>query len=461
MQITREDTGHLCARVKITIEEKDYSENVEKQLREHRRKARVPGFRPGMAPVGMLKRIYGKSFLVDEVNRLLTDAITNHIKQDKLDIIGHPLAVTDEAPALDWDHPGDYEFWFDLGLLPGINIELESLSPVVFYDIVAGDDQVDKYVEDLSQRFGDKVNPAETQPGDILKGYFVELDETGGRREGGIEKETSLGLDFVKDEEIRSRLTGMKVGDSEVFNPLRATGHAGEVAAMLDIPREEAENLEKEFRFSLLEISRVEKASMDEAFFSRVFPTDPPATEEDFRQRVRDEISRSLSREAETHFFNEALEVLMQEDRFDLPVEFLKRWLVQKSEKEYSPEELEAQLPPLLKSMRWQVLQQYLMEKYNIVISTDDIRLHIQSYFMRQFGFPGGGDGGINPSLAPIIDNVMKDEEEVGRIHDRLTEDRLVNLFMDKVPQERRNVGYEEFIRIVKEANPKDANQAE
>lgn len=452
MQITREDTGHLSARLRITVEEKDYSEKVEKQLKDYRRKAKVPGFRPGMAPAGMIRRTYGKSFLVEEVNTLLSESIADYLRDQELNILGHPLAVSEGAPELDWDNPKDFEFWFDLGLAPEVKADLENLSPVDYYDIQADDEQVDRYVTDLQRRFGNRVNPEESAAGDILKGMFIELNTDGEPRDEGISKESSLSLDFVKDEGIQAMLTGMKPGDSVVFNPLKATDHAGEVASMLDIPRERAETLEEDYRFTLTEITRVEPAAMDQDFFQKVFPTEEIADENAFREKVRSEISRSLSREAETHFFNDTLKVLMEEDRFDLPEDFLKRWLMHNSKREIGPEEVDQQFPAFLKSMRWQILHENLMEKYGIRVGTNDIRMHIQSYFQRQFGFPGADDGGLDASLAPIIDSVMKNEEEVEKIHDQIAEDRLISLFLEKVPQNRKTVAYEEFIRIVKEA---------
>lgn len=459
MQINKEETGHLAARIKIRVEEGDYLAKVEEKLKDQRKKASVPGFRAGKVPTGMIKRMYGKSLMIDEINTLLSEQLSTYLEENELSILGYPLANTDEAPIQDWDAQKDFEFWFDIGLAPEIKAELENIKGHTLYQIEAEDEKVENYIKDLQRRLGEQTNPEVSEAGDVLKGLFTEVDENGEAVVDGISNDSSLAIDYVKEDESKAKFIGLNVGDSIVFNPTTAINHVGEIAAMLNIKREIAETLESDFRFTLTDISRMEPADLNAAFFAKVFPGEEELDEAAFRARIKTELEKSFEREAETHFFNEAVTNLMETEEFPLPEEFLKRWLIVNSKAEMSQEELLEQFPAFLRSMRWQLLQDTLLGKHNISVEDKEIRKHIQSYFQRQFMLPPDAeadqDEELDPRLAPVIDSVMSNTEEVNKIKDQLIDEKMIQLFLDQVPHESKKLPYDDFLKLVTESNKK------
>jgi len=459
MQISQEETGLLTARIKVVIEEADYAGDVEEQLRELRRKSSIPGFRPGKVPAGMIKRMYGKSVLLEKVNKLLSDGITGYIQENKLDILGSPLGVDEGSPRIDWDLQKDFEFWFDIGLTPEAEPDLGSIEGMKLYRIVPTEDELNSYIADLQRRMGSHIHPEESMEGDILKGLFTELGEDGEALEEGIQHESSLFTDYIKNEEARKRFIGMKAGESLVFNPMQDIAHTGEIASLLGIPKEKAEDIRHDFRFTLTEITRLEPAETGEEFFNKVFPEADIDSEEVFRARVREDLEGSYQGDARNHFFNDALKALIERKDFEIPEDFLKRWLQDNSKTELTEEALENQLPAFLRSMRWQIIQEKLMNRHGLNVTEMDIRLHIQDFFQRQYGLPVEGSQDLDPRLAPIIDRVMENEQEVRKISEQISDERLADLFMREVPHETENITYADFVKMVKESREKEENE--
>jgi trigger factor len=236
MNITRENIDNLNAILTVSVEKNDYESNVAEVLKNYRKKANMPGFRPGMVPAGLIKKMYGKAALADEVNKLLTKSLNEYIQAENLNILGEPLPNDEKQPAIDWDTQTDYSFVYDIGMAPEINVVLDKTLSLPYYSIAADDDMVNKQLDAYAGRMGKNNVVDSVEEKDTVRGNFVQLNEDGTELEGGISAEkVVIAIDLMKDEEIKASFIGKKAGDVVVFDPLKAYENKHEVGHMLNI----------------------------------------------------------------------------------------------------------------------------------------------------------------------------------------------------------------------------------
>lgn len=327
MEISRENTGEMTATVKIAISPAEYTENVNKVLKDYQRKANVPGFRPGHVPFGMIKKMYGTSVFADEVNKMVSDALQNFITEEKLDVLGQPLPNMELTPIFDWKEEKEISFYFDLGFSPKFELTLDENIAIDYHNIKVNDELLGKYISDIRQRYGTMSNVEVAGEKDVLSGDFAELDAQGSILEDGISHTSKIMIDTIKDEEIKKSFIGVKPGDVLVFNPSKASGNVSETATMLGITRERAESLESDFQFTVSEITTMIPSEMNEEFYGKVFPDAGITSEEDFRERLRSESEASFAGDSDHLFMHHAKDKLMELTPLQLPDAFLKRWL--------------------------------------------------------------------------------------------------------------------------------------
>ncbi len=320
MNITKESTGELTALLKIEIGPADYQEAVEKQIADYKRKANIPGFRPGHVPTGMIKKMYGKAMLADVVNKLLSDSLMNYIRDEKLDILGNPLPNLEKNEAVDFETQSSFDFYFDLGLSPVFEIPFNQSLEVENYVIRIEDEMIDKYIEDTRKRFGKPV-----------------ASEIAVATEAG---ETDPSAEIVESVE--------EGGTVEKKEP------------------------------------EVEPAEMNTEFYNMVYPGLNLETEEAFRDQVRKDASVSFSAETDKLLYNKVSEALVKNTEVQLPDAFMKRWLLENNEGKYTPEEIEKNYDSFKESMKWQLIENRLILENNISVSDEDIRNYIRTYMLRQ-----------------------------------------------------------------------------
>jgi trigger factor len=452
-----EETGQLTARIKIRMEEADFQPKVESKIKELKRSASMPGFRAGKVPEGMIRRMYEKSVLVEEVDKLLSETLSNYLRDNKLSILGYPLANETEAPDVNWDEKA-FEFWFDIGLSPEIDKDLKAVEGLILYSVKAVDTEVEETIDRLRQDHGEEVEVDKAEEKDIVYGTIIELDETGGIKEDGISHDTTLLPEKVKDEDIRAQLTGLKVADTIVLNPGKAAGgNIYELGSMIVIPAKEAADIQSDFRFTVSKIARRAKAEMKEEFFLKLFPGEESMDEETFRNKVREAIENQLQDQAKRFLLTQALDKLVTSERVPLPEEFLKQWLMRSPKNEMSEEEMEKEFPALLRSMRYQVLQDSLMELYDVNVSENEIRLHIQSLVRQQFGMgTGEAEAELEPMFASIIDSLLQKKEDRERYKDQVVDRKFNELLMENLAYETLEIPSTDFEKMIIENNNKD-----
>ena len=457
MNITQENTSDLTAIIKIEMVPEDYQAEVQKALKDLQRKANLPGFRPGKVPFGIVKKKYGDGVLAEEVNKVLGEGLNNFIKENELEILGHPLGNREKGKPVDFDNDEKFEFYFDLGLTPKIDIELSDKIEMDYYDILVEDDKVDMYLEDIRKRFGNSVDSEEVTDGDMLKGTLTQIDGEGKVLENGwVFNEASLLVNYIKDEKVKKEFIGKKKNDKVNFNPLKATGNDTETAAMLGIKKEEKEKLEADYELVISEISRIEPSEINEELFKKVYPKDDIKDEAEFREKLRDESKKYYQRESENYFIHNTIEELLANANIELPDEFMKRWLVE-SDNNVTQEVIEKEYEHYAKNLKQQLFINKISKDNNINISGEDVKNHVIDTFASQY-MMDKEDKEKREQLSTIADSVLQNKEEANKIYDQLFDEKIKEVFKSKLKLNKKEVSYDDFIKIVDEHHKKHHN---
>jgi trigger factor len=372
MNITQENTDKLTAILHVKVEEADYEERVDKVLRDYRRQARVDGFRPGKVPMGIIKKMYYTPVLVDEVNKLVSESLFDYLKENNVNILGEPLAHKDEEQKIDFEQDKDLEFKFDLGLAPELKLEVSERDKIPFYKIKVDKKQQDEYKEQLFQRFGEFKAVDKAGKDELIKGTLVKVDKEGKEVENGIRVENvSMSLDMMKDDDQKILFSGAAGGDEVVFDVKKAYPNDTEVASLLRVDKTEVAMLEGTFKCLIDEVNKFKKAVPGEEFYSKVYGEGEVKTEEDFTKRVTEEIALNYERESEYRFMVDARETLIKKAKIELPVEFLKRWMVETNE-QITQEQVEEDFEKYEDDFRWQLIKEYLLKQQDIKVTEEE-----------------------------------------------------------------------------------------
>jgi len=448
MQITRENTGELTTTVKIVLSPSDYTENINKVLKDYQRKANVPGFRPGHVPFGMVKKLYGSAVFADEINKTLTEKLTQYIQDEKLAILGQPLPNTERTSTFDWREETDIEFYFDLGLTPDFDLKIDDTLAVDYLKIKATDEMVDKYIDDLRQRNGSFAKAETVEEKDSMFGRFDELDAEGNPAEGGISNESRLLLTALIDDDVKKSFLGKAVGDAVDFNPVKSISNLTEVSTMLGIDSKKAMHLESMFRFTISEITRVEAAEMNSEFFDKVFPGKEIADEKTFRSAIKDDSEKAFIESSDHYFMHSVKEKLLEITSMILPDEFLKRWLVENNEGRLSAEEVENDYPKYAEAMKWQLIENRVIKEYDLEVADQELKDAVKDYYL-----PGWRGMELNPSLLERLEGMAKNfidtnAEEAHNLMDSLYDKKIAAKVKDKVTLVEKEVSYEDFLAM-------------
>jgi len=448
MEITRENTGDLTATIKMVISPADYQESVTKILKDYQRKANVPGFRPGHVPYGMIKKLYGGAVFAEEVNKLVSDKLNRYIIDEKLEILGQPLPNNELTPQFEMSEDKDIEFFFDLGLAPSIDFVIDDNISIDYHLIKVDESMVDKYVDDMLQRFGNTTNPESAGEKDILFGDFKQLDPDGNELEGGIHHTSRLSIDTIADAELKARLVGSKVGDTIVFNPSKATKTAVEVAALLGIDKDEAENVDSDFSFNVTEITTLSPAELNVELYEKVFPGVGIITEEEFRNKIRNESEHAFVADSDHLFSHHAQEKLVELVNIPLPDAFMKRWLIESNEGKLTAADLEKDYDKYAEGMKWQLIENKIIKEAGIEVGDQEIKDYVKDYYLQGWRTMQLTDD-LQGRLETIAESFLKDKpNEVRRIVDSMYGQRVTAYIKTKVKLVEKEITYDEFIKL-------------
>ena len=447
MNIVRKDHDSVNATLTISIEKADYSEKVEKTLRDYRKKANIPGFRPGMVPMGLLKKMYGKSILADEINKMLSDELYKYIRENNINILGEPLPNEEEQKEIDFNPQEDFEFSFDLGLAPEFEVELNKKDKVKFYHIAASDEMVNNQVKSYTGRYGKYAQEETVEEKDMVKGLIVEL-EGGQVKEDGIQvSDAVLTPAYMKDEASKNSFVGKKVGDQVTFNPKTAFENEAEIASLLKVKKEELAGLSADFLFTIESNTRYHEAEVNQELFDKVYGDGVVTSEEEFIARIKATIEEQLQQDSNYKFGIDAREALIKKyNDLVFPDAFLKRWLLA-TNKELTAEKIEEDYPKMIADLKWQLIKDKIARANNVQVENEDVQAYGRQVARAQFaqyGMTGLDDA--------ILDNYAKDmfknEEQLRNIIDRVAENKVIDIVKNTVKLDTKEVSIEEFNKM-------------
>lgn len=447
MNISRENTGDLTAILRVEIGEADYAEKVTKALNDLKRKANIPGFRAGKVPMGIVKKMYGTSVMADEVNKVLTDSLNQYVIDEKLNLLGNPIPSFDQDN-VDFNTQKDFVFSFDIGLSPVIDLELNKDIHVPYHKIKVAKNMLDDYVADICERFGEHSHPETIEENSKITASFKQLNEEGQILEGGLANENaSFNMEDIKLKTISKSLVGKAVGDQVNFDPMRAFKDANKVSAMLAVAKVMVEDLTAEFEVKIKEITFITPAEINEELFEKAYPGAELKSEEDLRNRIKEDASKQFEGESDKLFMGTAVDTLIEKANINVPDEFMKRWILENNQGELTAEQLEAQYDSYSNSLKWQLLQNHIITKNEIQVSQDDVRAHVKSFISGQYFGGMEQNEAMASSLDGIVDNVMKNQEEVKKIYDQLYDNKILTLFKEKLSLDTETMPLEDFIK--------------
>lgn len=435
MDIKLQNTDDLNAVITIDIKKDDYQPKVDKILKDYRKTANIPGFRKGHVPLGLIKRQFGKSVMVDEVNKLLQETLNNYIVEEKLDILGQPLPKPQDE--FDWESE-DYQFQFDLGLTPSFEIDLNPEKPIIHYQIEADEEFLDDQVKSVQKQFGKLVTQTEVKDDYRVVGKFE-------NEEKEISNEAIITLDDLNEQKDKDLLQASKIGDSIVFATKNLFKDDTETAKHLGIDEEDAKDLDVEVTFTVSEINEEIPAELNEELFKKVYPNEEITSEEELRNKFKEEAERHFESQSDQQLLNSVTEFLIDHTNFDLPGEFLQKWLRVSGEKELSEEEAKDQFEKSEKGFKFQLIEQKLIADNNIKVEFDEIKAEFTERIkmqMTQFGSNDFGDDFVNG----IVENMLKNQEEVKKVSDLVLSKKLIAFYKNNVNLEVKKLNYKQFI---------------
>ena len=448
MDITQEKTGNLNAVVKIKIAPADYSAKVEKAIKDQAKKAQLPGFRKGMVPPAHIKKMYGKSILVEEVNNLLNDTLSNYIAEEKLEILGQPLPQLENEREFKWDNTDEFEFDYELGLAPAFDVNISSKDKFTEYVIKADQETLESRIKNIRRSYGKMTNPEVAAEGDVLYAELVQLGADGAIFEGGITNTATLRLDLIKDEAILKTLVGLKKDDVVTINLVKALDDNAAVAKALNISEEDAADLQSDFQLTVKNVNRLEESDLNQEFYDKIFPDGSVTDEAAFRAKITEEVEGMFKQDAERKLSNDIYEDLLTKHTFELPDEFLRRWLKATNEK-LTDEELAEGYDDFAKNLKWTLIENKIIKDNSIEIKYEDVvqaaKAKLDAQFRMYSPAPLPED-----QLAQYAVQFLQEKENANRVFEEVKALKTFEQIKSIVTLEQQDIDYDKFIALDK-----------
>jgi trigger factor len=436
MNITRENSDALNAVVKVEITKDDYSDKVEKVLSDYRKSANIPGFRKGHVPMSLVKKQYGKAVLVDEVNKLLQDAISKYLVEEKLDVLGNPLPKPQDD--LDWDADA-FSFEFELGLAPEFDVKLKGKKAITHYNIVADDKMINDQVEHLQKQYGKLIPQDEVAEDSEITGKFSNEEE-------GIENVATFTLDKIKGKTNTKKFVGAKVGDVVSLKTKGLFNDDHDLMTYLKVSHDDAHGLDVEVNFEVSEINKRELADLDQDLFDKLFGEGKVTTVTELKERIKTDSEKQFAQQSDQKLLNDVTEYLIESTKFDLPAEFLQKWMQTSGEEPMDEEQAKSEYEKSEKGIRYQLIEGKLIQDHNLQVQFDELK----SYAMDMIKGQMAQFGQMNPSekeLEDIAARILSNQDEVKRLSEQLMSQKLLNLYKTEANLKAKEITYNDFVK--------------
>ncbi|AQS94861.1 trigger factor [Polaribacter sp. BM10] len=436
MNITKENIDALNAIVKVDIVAEDYQAKVDNILSDYRKKADVPGFRKGHVPMGMIKKQYGQSVMVDEVNKLLQESLNKFLTEEKLDILGNPLPRVQDD--FNWDAE-TFSFEFELGLAPEFDVDLKSKKKINQYNIVATEELLDEEVKNIQTRYGKMSTLEEATEHSNVTGTFV-------NEEKGIEKKSTFLVNDLKGKKNEKKVIGAKVGDVIELETKKLFEDNNKLQHILGVSADEIKDLDIKVTLTVEEITKTEPADLDKELFDKLFADGSVSSVTELREKIKEDAEKQFLQQSDQHLLNSVIEHLIENTKFDLPADFLKKWLATAGEKPLTEEEAAAEYEKSEKGLRYQLIEGKIMKDNDIKLDYAELVDYAKGFIrtqMAQFG-------NMNPEekeLDEIAGRILQNQEEAQKLQTQLISQKLLDFYKENMTFKTKELSYEEFVK--------------
>ena len=447
MNVIREDVDALNAILKVEVKPEDYQDTVKATLNKYRKTAKIPGFRPGHVPFGLIQKQYGASVLSDELNKIVNESLQKYISENKIEILGNPIPKDDDSFKGDFNKPEDFEFTYSIGLAPEIKVSLSAKNKFDYVKVKVDKKLIDNQIDDLRRRYGKLVSGEEVGEKDMVLAQFVELNDDESIKEGGVLHTSTVSLEFVSDKKTKKALIGSKVGDKLVVDPAHVSRGGADTAAMLGVKEEELEGLSNKFQLTVNEIKVMELAELNTELYDKLFGEGNVKDEKELRARVKADLQGMFANDSDRMLTRSVYDNLLDKTKVDLPDEFLKRWIKLSNEKEITEEQIEAEYDGYAKGLKWQLIQGSIFKNNDIKLENEEVIEYTKGLIVNnyaQYGMPAPEDKELTQSAMQILGN----REEANKIYDMLAEQKLTTYFKETVKLNEKEISYDEFVEM-------------
>jgi len=447
MNVVREDIDALNAIIKVVVSPEDYQGKVKDTLNKYRKTAKIPGFRPGHIPMGLIEKQYGKSVLSEELNKTVNASLQAFISENKIEILGHPIPAKVDGFKGDFEKPAAFEFKYEIGLAPTFEVPLTGKSKFDYNKVKVDKKLIDNQITDLRRRYGKLISSDEVSESDMILAQFVELNADKTIKEGGILHSSTISMEFVEDKKVKKELIGKKVGDKVVVDPTSVSKVGKDTAAMLGVSEAELENVSNLFEMTITEIKGMELAELNTELFDKLFGEGTVKNEKDLEERIKADLAGMFANDSDRILTRDVYDTLIEKTKITLPDEFLKRWIKVSNEKEISDEQIAAEYNGYAKGLKWQLIQGNIFKTNNIKLDNAEVidftkGLLVNNY--AQYGMPAPDDKELTASAMQVLQN----QEEAGRVYDMLAEQKLMNYFKETVKLNEKEISYDDFVKL-------------
>lgn len=437
MNVVRENLENQTALLRVTVGEADYKEQVDKQLKDYKRKANVPGFRPGMVPMGIINKMYRKGLVADNAYRKATDSAFEYIKENNIETVGD-LMPSEKQEELDFENGTDFEFVFEIGLAPEVELGLSKKNSVTKYVIEPNDDMRKGFRSNYMRRFGKLVDVDEVVDDEALTGTLTQGDTT--------VEDAYVGL-ISMDEEARKPFIGKKVGDTVEVDVNEIYKTPSQRASILGVKEDELEGMDPKYTFTITQIRKFAEPELNEEFFKLAFPAGDVTTAEQFDAKIDEQVRAELAKETDFKFTADLRKYLLEKANLNLPEEFLKNWLYQVNEGKFTMEDIEKEFPQFLDMIRWDLIRRKVMKENNLEITQDDVKAEAKEVAMMQFQYYGMHTV-ADDMLENFVGSILGNKEEVRKIYDKVGERKVVDAVSEQIKINEKSVTPEEFQKL-------------
>lgn len=448
MNVTHSNFDALNAMLTLKVEQNDYELKVEQTLKDVRKKAVIKGFRPGKAPASLINKMYRRSAIVDEVNKLISEGISNYITEQKLNILGEPLPSEQQQP-IDWETQNDFEFLFDLAFAPEFEVKLSKRDKAPYYSIKVDKEMRQGYIDSIAGKYGSYKDAEQVDGECLLKATLTELNPDESPKENGVSvEEGMISVMLVADEDEKSKFAGAKVGDVMVVDVTKAFPNEADRAALLKVKKEDLAGIESLFQATVTSVQQYAKAEVNQELYDKLFGDGAVNSEEEFHQRLDEDIKQNLKGDSERKFYVDVRDKLIEKFKIELPKDFLVRWLVAINEGKFTQEQVEKDYPHFEKDLKWQLVRDKIAMEQNFKVEEEELTRMAKGYIMNQMMQYGMGQ-----LPEEFIDNYAKEmiqkKEERRKMAEQVLEGKVMNWIKDTIKLDEKEVKFEEFKDLV------------